>query len=67
MSYILRILDTITCADNAVLICVSAHHDRIRTPLHQLDTSSESVHCILACFHLCTYDQIKIIIMFTIN
>ena len=51
----------ITCADDGFLICAFrtpiVYFYAFFAPLHQLDTSSESVHCILACIHLCMYDH----------
>ena len=40
-----------------LLTYVSVHHVRFRTQ-HIFGNVSESVHCILACFYLCTHDQI---------
>ena len=49
-----------------LLTYVSVHHVRFRTQ-HIFGNVSESVHCILACFYLCTHDQIYNKIINTID
>ena len=49
-----------------LLTYVSVHHVRFRTQ-HIFGNVSESVHCILACFYLCTHNQIYNKIINTID